>query len=85
MEFKLIKGATKMSSDEWIDVNDRLPEGFVDVLIHPKPEVSDECRHVGEYSPNNGGQFLVWIGEFGMMRKINVTHWMPLPKPPELK
>ena len=62
---------------EWINVKDRLPEEWVDVLVFSKAGFQE---------------IAVWIGIPGvwrvswnhnLMEKHSVTHWMPLPKPPE--
>jgi len=64
---------------EWIPVTERLPESINEYVL---------C--CGE----KGGQFVGWIAE-GMIesgkarafqhggRGRNITHWMPLPEPPE--
>lgn len=61
---------------EWISVKDRLPEKDQDVLC---------------YSNKNGGyKFFGYRGyisgewmEGGVLHIGDVTHWMPLPKPPK--
>ena len=55
---------------EWISVNDRLPERHGEYLV------SRRCRPKGwvcMYAP------IGWIVNNG----YPVTHWMPLPDPPE--
>lgn len=57
---------------EWIDVRDRLPEPYVDVLArHKNGYVRVECMSLYEsfsFSPVYG----------------EVTHWSPLPELPEI-
>lgn len=64
----------------WISVNDRLPDFYVGVFVYDNCsyESTIACRIKG----NNGG----WIWYSRMFRPedvVNVTHWMPLPKPPK--
>ena len=62
---------------EWISVNDRLPEEKVDCIVHYKHAYCDNddywaigiCFYDGE--------------KFQMDLSYKVTHWMPLPKPPK--
>ena len=68
---------------KWISVEDELPARYIDVLIYPLPEFSDEYRYVGEYDPVRG-DFTVWVGSFGCYEKVNVTHWQPLSEPPKV-
>lgn len=61
---------------EWISVKDRLPEGYTDVLVcfitasGYHVEVTFYCDHHPDYG---NGWYL----------PVNITHWMPLPEPPE--
>jgi hypothetical protein len=55
---------------QWISVKDRLPEDASDVLIAWADGVSEGC-----FCDER------WRREGRMLR--SVTHWMPLPKPPE--
>jgi hypothetical protein len=67
---------------EWISVNDKLPnrDGFYLVLENVNQVAG--CYHSGYYH---------WCREFGWNAdggRINiqtVTHWMPLPTPPEVR
>ena len=59
---------------EWISVEERLPEVGEDVLLYSK---EDDKIDIGHYS--------IMFRRF-FLRKFedgNVTHWMPLPKPPK--
>ena len=62
---------------EWISVNDRLPEEKVNCIVHYKHAYCDNddywaigiCFYDGK--------------KFQMDWSYKVTHWMPLPKPPK--
>lgn len=56
--------------DNWIKVEDRLPDNMQDVLMYDK----NRGRIIGFYS---GGQ---WGDD--LRNYHQVTHWMPLPDPP---
>lgn len=57
---------------EWIDVRDRLPEPYVDVLArHKNGYVRVECM-----TPYESFSFSPIYGE--------ATHWSPLPEVPEI-
>ena len=68
----------KVFSGRWISVEDRLPGDGVYVLVAwapadgSEPEVMKARYHeaVGQWSPQ-------------IARRGSVTHWMPLPEPPE--
>lgn len=69
----------------WIPVEERLPEYGVRVLATDMYE-GDEytgIRTREEYPDDTDG---CWIGEHGWWYAIDdATHWMPLPKAPEVK
>ena len=56
--------------NEWISVEDRLPEEDTRVLVHlnTKPMVYDTDRRLN-------GKWVRW--------NSNVTHWMPIPELPK--
>jgi hypothetical protein len=58
---------------EWISVKDRLPENDINVIGCCGDDVF-ECSYYDD------GAFDDCIGE-----PIEVSYWMPLPKPPEKK
>lgn len=66
-----------MGNNEWISVKDRLPEKRKDVLCFFQDGIMQ--RSIIEIS---------WIDSFQrfMYEEIygEVTHWMPLPEPPEV-
>lgn len=59
---------------KWIDINEELPEDGPDILIH-----TDE-GHI-HLASKNDNQFY-YDSEFSEDIE-NITHWMPLPNPPE--
>lgn len=60
----------------WIPVEERLPEEGIEVLVSVD-ENSDDCGyHVCLY---RGGEYV--RSESGYI--FGVTHWMPLPEPPD--
>lgn len=63
----------------WIPVSERLPEVNSHVLVSMLVNdaiVDGETAQIIESSGYNGEKFVCFMGEF-------VTHWMPLPEPPE--
>lgn len=64
----------KQSEGEWISVEDRLPEREGMYLAHTSHGRTMICFYVDYYC--NGKPD--W-------ERHDVTHWMPLPKPPKMK
>ena len=65
---------------DWIRIKDELPEVVIDkkgdcncVLIYKKDGF--EC----------GSDFQVWNTQYLDLNPHRITHWMPLPEPPEKK
>ena len=70
--------ANGLTIQQWISVEERLPEPFVSVLGHC-PEC-DPLFPVHEcYMLNDAG---VWCNAQGCAIE-GLTHWMPLPEPPK--
>lgn len=64
---------------EWINVKDRLPEKEIDILI-----CNDESKvQFGIYSKDCYGDKFFTTNFEQFLLPGNVTHWMPLPKPPK--
>lgn len=68
---------------KWVDVNDRLPETIYDswcgrMLVTDGLKVEEwfAIRHNGVFTWN------VHRARYMGIVKENITHWMPLPKPP---
>lgn len=62
--------------NEWIDVKDKLPDTFVNVIV---------CRDgaKGERIVEQGYRDVSdWWKVYGTRTK-HVTHWMPMPRPPK--
>ncbi len=78
--------AGKMVETRWIPVSERLPEHDSRVLVAAKqPDgqlVVKELLFVDWSDPPEPPR-PEWSGDRGHER--NVTHWMPLPEPPEVK
>ena len=70
--FEMAISALKNTHGEWISVKDRLPEKKQRVIVR--------CRTVG----TTVGWILwrEWLTDLGKGCS-DVTHWMPLPEPPE--
>ena len=63
---------------EWISVDDRLPEPYVSVLVNMPGE--KPFRTVREGFISNDG---IWQSAMIRREPGEVTHWMPLPEPPK--
>ena len=70
--------AKKLLQDaiRWIPVGERLPEAYEKVIALAK-----DCMNVDWVLPKE----LREVGKGAFARLYNVTHWMPLPKLPEVK
>jgi len=62
--------AVQAAAPQWISVRERLPEDASNVLIAWADGVSEACFCDDRWVRD--GRILLWV-----------THWMPLPKPPE--
>jgi len=70
--------------NEWISIEDRLPEDDVRVLLMTEKGFSvgaaDHHDNVG-VSWRIGNSMIAWDYEYNL-DDLEVTHWMPLPEPP---
>ena len=68
------------AAQRWIPVSERLPEIGVRVLFYNN---FIKNIHKGWYSGDE------WVSEIGVFyngdKLIRITHWMPLPQPPEVQ
>ena len=62
--------------NSWISVKDRLPEAFVPVLVCRRSQHGRQIVEVGQKDVRD------WWRVYGTRTK-SVTHWMPMPEPPE--
>lgn len=69
----------------WISVKDQLPEEGVTVLCYRKTITCGwYCNSYWPYEKKRKGWHCDWSGVIrAMCKKYPVTHWMPLPTPPE--
>jgi hypothetical protein len=73
--------------NEWISVKDKLPENGSSVLTMPSYRVLPYGKGVGEDDIDVPLNEFWTFNDFMEAAEIvtNVTHWMPLPKPPVTK
>ena len=72
---------TALARSEWISVKDRLPENGGYCLVHQyNPRYNMSIIQSGRYSVTRKG----WLGAQALCSLDFVTHWMPLPEPPEV-
>lgn len=65
---------------EWISVKDRLPGEGTHVLIYGRPKIGEVPYIVDQIYK---GDWMLWGVWNNTSRGYIVTHWMPLPEPPE--
>lgn len=73
-----VRDATKTSG--WISVEERLPKEFVSVLVYMPEERPLPTVHEG-FLAREG----VWYANHFDREPMEITHWMPLPEPPEVE
>jgi len=62
---------------EWIKCSERMPDDFEDVLVSDGGNVEVMWRDCD-------GFWDCWAPRNSNISEANVTHWMPLPEPPEV-
>lgn len=70
------------SNEQWVDINDRLPEEGVDVLAVNIYEDVYQARYITDEEPDNNG-FYCTTDRYDWRWIECVTHWMPIPKLPK--
>lgn len=72
--------------NEWISVKDRLTKQGVDVLIFPpKSHLKTEpvyTAHRRQWEERHDTWEYIWTGSVYHVVWDSITHWMPLPDPP---
>jgi hypothetical protein len=70
---------------EWVRVSERLPlnAGPVLFFLTEYHWNRDDHYDIGEYQENERTGIGWWDGEF-LIDPARVSHWMPLPVPPEV-
>ena len=64
---------------KWISIKDKLPEAGVEVLTR---DAYGNLRNRSLYVFNNATRVVVFWPD-GLVPGKHITHWMPLPEPPE--
>lgn len=69
---------------KWISCSERMPEIFDSVLlaILSKNDYGEPAYYVTIGGMKNGSDFESYTGDICECEKV--THWMPLPEPPEI-
>lgn len=68
--------------NEWISVEERLPEMGKDVLCYCEFGISKGMTVAGRFYANE--TVIRWMSfETEDNTKYRITHWMPLPEPPK--
>lgn len=70
-------------NQEWISVEDRLPEPNTNVLIYVF--FHNQWQIVKGWLSYCDKKFHISNSDYPSLTDIPVTHWMPLPEPPETK
>ena len=70
----------KLLGMEWISVKDRLPEEGVPVLVTGVVKKGDHPYLVDYIYKDD---WFWWPMNYNRTRGFVITHWMPLPEPPE--
>ena len=71
-----------LKEQEWIPVGERLPKPQVRVLMLYNRSLEIE---IGSWSSRDDDELVdVWWGDQHILGSGDITHWRPLPAPPEL-
>ena len=67
--------ANGVTVQEWISVDDKLPEPWKQVLIYSRHDFCESALYIGV----PGKWRVTWNHE--ILEADSVTHWMPIPRP----
>ena len=85
------KGETKVESQKWISVKERLPKKDGDYLCYKKSGLYEvfgfakdgRKKHKYDFFRDWKNVWFFYASEYGYVTTDSVTHWMPLPEPPK--
>lgn len=69
-------GNSPGTPDGWISCSDRMPKGYADVLV-------TDGEHVEVKWWDESGYWNSWTELSSDILAHEITHWMPLPEPPQ--
>ncbi|HGT9156615.1 DUF551 domain-containing protein [Escherichia coli] len=69
-------GNPPVTPDGWISCSERMPEGYADVLV-------TDGEHVEVKWWDESGYWNSWTELNSDIFADEITHWMPLPEPPQ--
>jgi len=69
--------------DTWISVKDKIPEENISVIGCDINGITTDDRE--PIKCHREGKKYYWLNEYNYAEyvPVNITHWMPLPEPPE--
>ena len=75
---------------EWISVDERLPEEYKECLVAAKvgdKMVIDIAERVRSFDMRTNSVYLEWLitNDWNEGQGCEITHWMPLPEVPKMK
>jgi len=69
---------------QWISVEDRLPDQYLHILVYcNRAKNSNTWAEIHIAYLSQDGWHLPFRSDYELLTKI--THWMPLPEPPEVE
>ncbi|HBH4295164.1 TPA: DUF551 domain-containing protein [Escherichia coli] len=72
----LVNGNSQVTPDGWISCSERMPKGYADVLV-------TDGEHVEVKWWDESGYWNSWTELNSDIFADEITHWMPLPEPPQ--
>ncbi|EOK7275006.1 DUF551 domain-containing protein [Escherichia coli] len=71
-----VNGNSPVTPDGWISCSERMPKGYADVLV-------TDGEHVEVKWWDESGYWNSWTELNSDIFADEITHWMPLPEPPQ--